>query len=147
MRQPTELPERYESGTVNLHGIVGLNAGARFVLNNELTLRAHERALTDQLMRGLAAVEEVTVYGNLDPRNRTGVVSFNVADYASGSVADALDREGFEVRGGLHCAPGMHTWLGTLERGAVRASIGRTNTAQEVDLFIQSVSSIVKHGL
>ncbi len=147
MRQPGERPERYESGTVNLHGIAGLNAGARYVMQNELTLRAHERALTDQLMKGLSAIEGVTVYGSPDARNRVGVVSFNVGDYASGAVADALDQEGYQVRGGLHCAPGVHEWLGTLERGAVRASIGRTNTAKEIDGFLGTVANIARKGL
>lgn len=147
MRQPGERPERYESGTVNLHGIAGLHAGARYVLDNSLTLRAHERALTDQLMRGLRAIEEVTIYGSPDPRNRVGVVSFNVSDLSSGAVADALDALGFAVRGGLHCAPGTHGWLNTLTRGAVRVSVGHANTAKEIDQFLESITNIARRGL
>lgn len=147
MRQPTEMPERYESGTVNLHGIAGLAAGTEYVLNNELTLRAHERALTEQLMRGLRHIDGVTVYGGTDPRNRVGVVSFNLGDYTSGALADALGREGYQVRGGLHCAPGMHSFLGTLSRGAVRASVGHATTSKEIDGFLGAVQSLAKNGL
>lgn len=146
MLQPQERPERYESGTMNLHGIAGLLVGAQYVLENELRLRAQERTRTAQLMEGLLGVPGITLYGDPDPRNRVGVVSFNVGDEPSGAVADALDRLGFAVRGGLHCAPGIHSWLGTLERGAVRASPGHATTAQEIDLFVEAVRRIAREG-
>ena len=146
MLQPEERPERYESGTLNLHGIAGLLAGAEYVLEQELRLRAHERAMTAQLLEGLLTVPGITVYGDPDPRNRVGVVSFNVNDEPSGAVADALDRLGFAVRGGLHCAPGIHQWLGTLTRGAVRASPGHATTANEIDRFIEAVRKIAQAG-
>ncbi|MEF9895358.1 MAG: aminotransferase class V-fold PLP-dependent enzyme [Clostridia bacterium] len=146
MLQPTERPERYESGTVNLPGIMGLDAGARYVLQNELTLRARERALTRQLLEGLRAIAGVDVYGSPDPRARVGVVAFNVGDDPSGAVADALSRKDIAVRAGLHCAPGVHTLLGTLSRGAVRASVGPENTPQELDRFLAAVTDIARNG-
>ena len=147
MIQPEERPDCYESGTVNFHSIAGLHAGVEYIRDNALTLRAHERALTEQLMKGLTAFSQAKVYASSDARNRVGVVSFNLMDYASGAVADALNRRGFAVRGGLHCAPGAHTWLGTLTRGAVRVSVGYKNTSQEIEAFLRAVQEITRGGL
>ena len=127
---------------MNLHGLAGLDAGARFVLKNGLTLRAHARALTSQLLEGLRKIEGVTVYaGEASARERVGVVSFNAGDLPSGPVAD------FQVRGGLHCAPGTHGYLGTLARGAVRASPGWQTQPDEIDAFLKTVDGIVRNGL
>ncbi len=141
MRQNADGPERYESGTLNLPGIAGLSAGAGFVLRELEAINRHERALTDHLLRGLLSMQGVQVYGPLDAKKRAGLVSFNVNDFASGTVADALDGMGFAVRGGLHCAPGAHTLMGTLDRGAVRASVGHANTHDEIDGFLSAVQN------
>ncbi|MDO4549554.1 MAG: aminotransferase class V-fold PLP-dependent enzyme [Clostridia bacterium] len=145
--QPRERPERYESGTVNLHGLAGLDAGANFAMENELTIRSHERALVEQMQRGLSQIDAVTVYCAGDVRNRVGVVSFNIGDYSSSAVADCLNRAGIAVRGGLHCAPGTHITLGTLERGAVRASVGYATSAGDVEKLIKEVHNIAGNGL
>ncbi len=142
MRQPDERPERYESGTANLPGVAGLLAGASHVLKNGEQMIAHENALTDQLMSGLKGIDGVTIYH--PAARRVGVISFNVNDFTSGAVADRLDQLGFCVRGGLHCAPGAHRVLGTLQRGAVRASIGHQNTPEEIDAFLGAVSQIAR---
>lgn len=146
MRQPTECPDRYESGTANLPGIAGLNEGARYVRAHFDEIVHHEAGLTQQLLEGLRQVEDVQIYCDQGAQ-RVGVVSFNVGDYTSGAVADALDAQGFQVRGGLHCAPGTHRMLGTLKRGAVRASVGHVNTPEEIESFLAAISVIVKNGL
>ena len=64
----------------------------------------------------------------------------------SSEVADALSRRGIAVRGGLHCAPGAHRYLGTLRRGAVRASLGHANSFEEVDQFLAALRDILKNG-
>ena len=71
-----------------------------------------------------------------------GIAAFNVADLSSSQAADALSALGFAVRGGLHCAPGAHRFLGTLRRGAVRASVGHATTFEEIDRFVQAVRSL-----
>ena len=70
------------------------------------------------------------------------LAAFNVEGMASGEVADALNADNVAVRGGLHCAPGAHQLLGTLETGAVRASPGPFNTERDVDLLLTSVERI-----
>jgi selenocysteine lyase/cysteine desulfurase len=62
----------------------------------------------------------------------------------SGEVADGLDRAGFALRGGLHCAPSIHGWLGTMDTGAVRASVGIYNTEQHVDDLAAAVAKIAR---
>ena len=143
MLQPDELPERYESGTVNLPGIAGLGAGCAYVAENLAQIMMHERELAQALYEGLAAMEGITLYSPAREAERAGIVCFNVADLSSSQVSDALAQRDIAVRGGLHCAPGAHRVLGTLRRGAVRASVGHANTFEEVDQFLEAVRAML----
>lgn len=147
MRQNADGPERYESGTLNLPGIAGLSAGTQYVSKRLMEIAERERSLTEHLLRGLLETPGALVYGPREAKRRAGLVSFNLQDYPSGPVADALDRMGFAVRGGLHCAPGVHTMQGTLKRGAVRASVGHANTHAEIDRFLAAVRKISLEGV
>jgi len=147
MRQNPDGPERYESGTLNLPGIAGMSAGAAYVAARLGEIERHERELTDHLLRGVVATPGAVVYGPRRAQDRAGLVSFNLGDHPSGAVADALDRAGFAVRGGLHCAPGAHTLMGTLQRGAVRASVGHANTHEEIEAFLAAISRISREGV
>ena len=142
LAQPAELPERYESGTVNLPGIAGLGAGVGYVAERLSQIMIHERELTGALMEGLRAIPGAVIYSPAEEAARAGIVAFNVGDLSSSQVADLLSARGFAVRGGLHCAPRAHRFLGTLQRGAVRASVGYANTFEEIDAFIDAVKSI-----
>lgn len=142
MLQPEELPERYESGTVNLPGIAGLGAGCAYVAGQLSQILSHERELTAALYEGLSAMDGVTLYSPAGEAARTGIVSFNLGDLSSSQTADALARADIAVRGGLHCAPGAHRFLGTLRRGAVRASVGHANTFEEVDRFLRTLREV-----
>ncbi len=146
LAQPEELPERYESGTVNLPGIAGLAAGCTYVSGRLSQIMAHERELSQALWEGLAAMEGVTLYSPRREADRAGIVCFNLGDLSSSEAADALSRRGIAVRGGLHCAPGAHRFLGTLRRGAVRLSVGHTNTFGEAEAFLKAVSEIMRGG-
>ena len=140
--QPAELPERYESGTVNLPGIAGLGAGCDHVRANLSQIMMRERELTQALYDGLAAIDGVELYSPAKEAGRAGIVSFNAFGLSSAQAADALAQRGFAVRGGLHCAPEAHRFLGTLRRGAVRASLGHANTFDEVDRFLAAVRAL-----
>lgn len=140
--QPEELPERYESGTVNLPGIAGLGEGCAYVKAHLSQIMMHERELTQALYEGLAALPGVTLYSPAQEAARAGIVCFNLGDMPSSQVADALARRDIAVRGGLHCAPGAHRFLGTLDRGAVRASVGYANSFEEVESFLNVVREI-----
>ena len=143
LSQPDTLPERYESGTVNLPGIAGLAAGCDYVAPRLSQIMMHERELTQALYDGLANMKGVTLYSPRQESGRAGIVSFNVGDLPSSQVADALAVRGIAVRGGLHCAPEAHRFLGTLNRGAVRASLGHANTFEEVETFLRIVLELI----
>lgn len=143
MEQPDELPERFESGTLNLPGIAGLKAGVEQVAARREDILRRERALSQAIYDGLRELPGVEVYSPARAADRAGIVSFNAGDLSSSQLADALAREGICVRGGLHCAPGAHQFLGTLQRGAVRASVGHANTEADVEALLAAVRRIV----
>ena len=134
--QPELLPDRLEAGTVNTPGILGLGAGLRFLKEQGMEAVARrERAVADVLYAGLARIPRV----RLLPRGALPVVSFNLEGLHSEETARLLNRAGFALRGGLHCAPLAHQKFGTLETGAVRASVGAFNTPEEARLLVQAV--------
>ena len=114
----------------------------RYVAGRLSQILSHERELTTALYQGLSALPQVTVYSPAAEAGRAGIVSFNAGDLSSSQAADALDRAGFAVRGGLHCAPGAHAVLGTLRRGVVRASVGHATTFEEIDAFLAAVQAL-----
>ena len=141
--QPEELPERYESGTVNLPGIAGLCEGCAYVSRHLSAIMMHERELTAALYEGLSTISGVTLYSPREEAARAGIVSFNVGDLSSSQTADALAAKDIAVRSGLHCAPEAHRFLGTLQRGAVRASVGHANTFEEIEALVAAVRSLL----
>jgi len=143
MLQPSQLPDRYESGTLNLPGIAGLYAGARFALRHRAEIETYENQLAQRLRMQLASIRGLRVLGH-PSAPKVGVVSFVPAQMDAGALCDALSRTGFALRAGLHCAPGVHQWLGTLHTGACRASVGIYNTEEEMDRLAEAVSSIVR---
>jgi len=141
--QPRELPEGYEAGTVNLPGIAGLGAGCAYVAPRLSQIMMHERELSQALYEGLSAMPGVTLYSPAQEAARSGIVCFNVGDLSSSQAADALSMQGIAVRGGLHCAPLAHRFLGTLRRGAVRASVGWANTFEEAESLLRAVKGML----
>ena len=142
MLQPDELPERYESGTLNYHGIAGLSAGAIYISEHLQDIFMHERELTTALYDELSQIPNIKLYSPPQESARAGIVTFNIADLSSSQAADMLSDVGFAVRGGLHCAPGAHAYLGTLRRGAVRASVGHATTFDEIEQFAAEIRRI-----
>lgn len=130
--QPSILPDRYESGTLNLPGIAGLLAGISHIRRHRLEIEEREQRLSEQLRRQLAEIPAISVLGN-EGAPRVGIVSIAPKHGDSGALADALDASGVAVRAGLHCAPAIHAWMGTLETGAVRFSPGSFTTEAEID--------------
>lgn len=143
---PSEMPAALEAGTLNGHGIAGLGAAARWLLETGVEqIRAREQALLRQFVDGVKEVEGVTLYGNPDLDRRTGIQSLNIRDYDSARVADWLYEDyGIAVRGGAHCAPLMHEALGTREQGAVRFSFSYFNTEAEADEAAAAVRELAE---
>ncbi len=145
-RQPAELPEKYESGNLNVPGLIGLDASLTWLRKQSLdSLRTHEIDLTHQLWDALAAIPNLTLFGP-DPRQvpRTGIISLQLADYAPQDAAAILD-EHFSVqcRAGLHCAPGVHRSLGTVTAGGtVRLSLGALTNVENVESLVMSLGML-----
>ena len=138
------LPDLLESGTPNTPGIAGLGAGLDYLETRGLeAIYAHENALIERLQASLIETPGVIVYGPGQGSKRAAVLSFNLGQVDSASVAHQLDRRyGIAVRAGLHCAPWAHQSAGTLEQGTVRVSIGAFNTADEIDRLIAAVEAL-----
>jgi selenocysteine lyase/cysteine desulfurase len=149
-RQPAALPERYESGNLNVPGLVGLGEGVAYLLSQGIEkLRRHEIELTGQLMSALGDIDGLRLPGPRGPEQRVGVVSVSYAGFDPQEVAAMLEATyRIQVRAGLHCAPRMHQALGTLEHGGtVRFSIGPFNTAADIDAAIQAVRELAESQL
>ena len=147
--QPLSRPERYESGTLNAVGIAGFGAALRFIreIHTE-NIWKKEKKLVARLIRKLKEIDSVEVYGTADEDKRVPLVSFNVAGKTGEEVCYLLDKEfGIAARAGLHCAPEAHEAMGTLEKGAVRFSLGHYNTAPEIDEALEAVTKISQMSL
>lgn len=141
---PAALPDRFESGTLNLPGIYGWEAAMEFVLNQGIDrLRDHEISLTKRWIEGLRNIPRVRLYGPADSENRVGVISLDFLDRDNAAVSYELEqRFGIQVRCGLHCAPAAHRSLGTFPKGTVRFSLGYANTEQDVDAALAAIRSL-----
>jgi len=142
--QPEFLPDKCESGTPNAVGLAGLGAGLRWVSERGVAdIRAHEMALTQQLIDGLRAIPGVTVLGGLDANRQTATVSFYIGGMEPSEVGLRLDDEyAILCRVGLHCAPAAHKSLGTFPTGTVRFGLGAFNTSQEVETVLKAVRQL-----
>ncbi len=144
--QPAEMPTRLEAGTLNGHGLAGLDAAIDYI--NEFGMQAihdKEMSLMWRFYNGVKEIEGVKIYGDFDVKDRCPIVSINLSDYESGEVSDELfTRFDIATRPGGHCAPLMHRALGTVDQGAVRFSFSHFNTEEEVDTAINAVRTLVE---
>ena len=142
--QPEILPDRYEAGTHNGAGIIGLRTGVEYILDRGTEdIRAYEEKLTNHFLDGIKDIEELEIYGPLDTRKQAAVVALNFKGIDSSEIAFILDEKyDIAVRSGLHCAPLAHKTIGSLDQGAVRFSFGIFNTIEEVDKGIKALREI-----
>jgi cysteine desulfurase family protein len=147
-QQPDFLPDRYEAGTLNAVGLSGLAAGIAFVESTGVEqLRAHERALTSQLISGLERIAGIRLYGAANPEKQVAVVAFNLDGWNCAQVASELEeRGGICCRVGLHCAPYAHQQLGTFPEGTVRFSFGAFNQPNEIDTALSILKELATRG-
>ena len=140
--QPEEMPTALEAGTLNGHGIAGLDAAIGYLEETGIdTIRAKEQALMKRFYEGVKEIPGVKIYGDFSSMDRCAVVSLNIRDYDSGEVSDALLTDyGISTRSGGHCAPRMHEALGTVEQGAVRFSFSHYNRKKWIRQSGQSAS-------
>lgn len=141
--QPQIMPEKLESGTVNLPAIAGLSAGVDFVKQKGIDkIYNHELKLTKMLYNGLKNNPNIMLYTPEPVYNTYApVLPFNYKGLESTKTAQLLNSYGIAVRSGLHCAPTAHKAIGTLPHGAVRVSFGVFNTEAEVERLISILKS------
>lgn len=149
-RMPEFLPDRFEAGTLNLPGILGLGAALEFLEKTGLAaIEERERALTARLLRGLLPLEEeglLTIAGKRGTEGRVAVVSVGTPGRDPAAVADRLSRDYcVETRVGLHCAPAAHRTLGTYPTGAIRFSPGFFTKDGEIDEAVAALGEVL-HG-
>ena len=140
------MPTRLEAGTLNGHGIAGLDAAIDFI--NEYGMSAiHDRELSLmwRFYNDVKDIKGIKIYGDFETSDRCPIVSLNLADYESGAVSDELfERFDIATRPGGHCAPLMHKALGTVEQGAVRFSFSHFNTEEEIDTAISALRTLAE---
>ena len=143
---PAQMPTALEAGTLNAHGLAGLNAGVRYLLEVGIdTIRQKELDLMWTFYESVKTIPGITVYGDFSSRERCPIVSLNVRDYDSSQVGDVLFSEfGIATRPGTHCAPLMHEALGTHQRGAVRFSFSHYNTMEEINIAVSALREIAR---
>lgn len=145
--QPTLMPDKFESGTQNLPGILGLGAGIDFL--RRITPEAildHERKLISLLQAGLSNLPQVRIIGNPDAYQRLGVLSLDFSQDDNSRIAHALSKN-YEIatRVGLHCAPLAHKSYGTFASGTVRFSTSYFNTEDDILKTIKAINAIIKN--
>lgn len=141
---PAQMPTALEAGTLNSHGIAGLNAALTYIEETgveHICQLALERMW--QFYEGVCDIPGVTVYGDFSVKARVPIVSLNIEDFDSAEVSDELLTEyGIATRAGGHCAPLMHEALGNVEQGAVRFSFSHFNTQEEVEKAISAIREL-----
>lgn len=145
-KHPSEMPTALEAGTLNGHGIAGLDAAIGYLEKEGIdNIRAKEQKLMWKFYNGVKDIPNVKVYGDFGGTERCAVVSLNIGDYDSSEVSDELLMTyGISTRAGGHCAPLMHEALGTVEQGAVRFSFSHYNTDEEVETAIRAVKELAE---
>lgn len=136
-----ELPHKFEAGTVNAAGAVGLAAAIDYI--NKIgfeTMQERELTLTKRALEGLEAIPKVHVLGSELAEEHTGILTFTIEDVHPHDVSAVLESDGVAVRAGHHCAQPLLEYLGV--RSATRASLMFYNTEEEVDALVKSVAGV-----
>lgn len=144
---PDFLPDRFEPGTPNLPGILGLHAALTDMENTAGMMEhhfAHEMMLTQYFLDGIMKLDpdqkQIRIIGRKDTKNRCAVVSLQLLAMDMSKAAYELDSQyGIMTRVGLHCAPNAHKTLGTYPAGTIRFSFGPENTTEELDAALSAL--------
>lgn len=145
MFQPDMMPDKFESGTLNTPGIVGLGAGVEFIEKTGTNfIRAKKDELIRRLHNGISQNRNIKMYSPENAKENSGIVAFNIKGVDSTEISYSLDKKyNIACRAGLHCAPLAHYHFETQKSGIVRLSVGYFNTISDIDNTILAVYKIV----
>lgn len=133
-----ELPYKFEAGTPNIAGAIGLGAAIDYLEHLGLqAIHDYEQSLVAYVLPKLQAIEGLTIYGPNDPAKHSGVIAFNLDGIHPHDVATALDMEGVAVRAGHHCAQPLLTYLNV--QSTARASFYFYNTKEDADRLVEAI--------
>ena len=150
LEMPSFLPDKFEPGTLNIPGIVGLNTSIKYVMEKGTDkILSHERQLADDFMKKIAEFDpdgkKIRIAGTKNIINKVGTVSLDFIKMDNSDVAFRLENEfGIMTRCGMHCAPLAHKTLGTYPEGTVRFSFGYFNTEEDVKEALEAIKIIAK---
>lgn len=144
--QPDILPDKFESGTLNVPGIIGLNASLKWIKARGIeNIYEHEKLLGKIFLDNVMNIKGVNLYGSKDINNRLSVFSINMDNIDASEAAYILDSEyGIMTRCGLHCSPLAHKTLGTFPEGTIRLSLGYFNTKDDIEYISKALNDISK---
>lgn len=146
LEQPTFLPDKFESGTLNMPGIIGLLSSIDYINNLGVdSIRETIHYLRNLLLCGLKNIDGILVYGDPNNLNSTSCLSFNYKDSDPSEIAFFLESKGIKTRSGLHCSPLAHKSIGTYPRGTIRLSLSLFTTKEEIDYTIDVINNIKYH--
>lgn len=145
---PDFMPDRFESGTMNLPGIAGLHRALTYLEEYGIeNIARQELAICQRFIDGALTLPDTRVVGKLDTQDRAAIVSLDFQKMDNAEVSFLLDNQyGVMTRCGLHCAPRAHKSLGTFPQGTVRSSFSHHNTPEEVDICIEGLRKILTQG-
>jgi cysteine desulfurase/selenocysteine lyase len=144
-RQPEFMPDKYEPGSHNAVGIIGLSEGVNWILGQTVQkLHEHDRELVGTFLEGINDIEGLTYYGPRGVRDRVGVFSIRVEGYDPHELSSALESSfGILTRSGIHCAPLAHEAIGTAALGGTtRLSFGPFLSMQDVSFATDAIAEI-----
>lgn len=146
LRMPENLPDKYESGTMNLPGIIGLHAALEYLEKTGIdVIHKKKMALTEHFLNQVKEIPKVRIAGRKDTENRVAVVSLDFQAVDNAVAAFELEQEyGIMTRVGLHCAPTAHKSIHTFPQGTVRFAFGAENTMEEIDLCVEGIKRIAQ---
>ena len=136
-----ELPHKFEAGTVNAAGAVGLHAAIDYV--NRIgfeEMHRRELALTRRAMEGIREIPFVHILGSDDPDAHCGIITFTVDGVHPHDISEILASDGVAIRAGHHCAQPLHTYL--KHPSTARASLAFYNTEADVDRLLDGISTL-----
>lgn len=136
-----DAPEKFESGTMPLEGIIGLGAAIDYLNHIGMnTIHDHEVRLTSYALGKLSKIQGLRVYGPQDSLDRSGVISFSIAGVHPHDIAQVLGSQNVCVRAGHHCAMPLHKALGI--PATVRVSFHIYNDEQDVDALLKGINEV-----
>lgn len=145
LQMPESLPDKYESGTMNLPGIIGLHAALSYIEETGImTIHRKKLELTQYFLENVKEFTNIRIVGKEGMKDRVAVVSLDFVQEDNAVIAFELEQNyGIMTRVGLHCAPIAHRTLHTYPQGTVRFAFGASNTRDEIDQCIEGFREIL----